>query len=523
MNSKMTEKSKNRRNRLNAKEDDFILADLDVMRNDEELSPVPLDHVLDDEDIIDRLLIDADFDAEDKPEQTEWIFPAVSKQASTRDFHHAADDGEIPDNTDAIDRLLINTGFDANDEQEPAHTRVVDDLNLADEDKLVVEPIEQTEQNRHTETEETSTRDFSHVAAFDDIADDEDAVDRLLVDTDFEVDNEQTQTDALVVDAINPADESGENFDERSAIASDVAIVDPETNDATTIVEAQKQISETVRQEPVMIAGNKLEQISANLNEAGITALNHNGGEQENSQKQLNNLEHKVKKTAVLVYASLAIGIIALMSTIAMAVIISGMKTEISKLTELVSILEEDMGSLTEKNSEMKFNSDDSAIEQLDQKVNGPSKQLQEQSQSATEIVKSKLTVAVTKQSIINKSFGGLQTRIHALEKKKPSEIAVKKVSAKKQAQVKKAKNTHPAEDWSVNLISYKEKSYAKTKAAKFVQKGVPVKVTAVDVNNATLYRLKVGGFKNKLDATSYASKIKKSLNLNSVSVDSNT
>jgi hypothetical protein len=442
MNSKMTEKQKNRRNRFNAREDDFILADLDVLQDDEELSPVPLNHLLDDEDAIDRLLIDADFDVEGKPEQAEWTFPDESKQASTPDFD------EIPDDADAIDRLLI--------------------------------------------------------------------------DADFDADDEQAQTDALIVDDISLTDESGENFDERSAMTSDATIVDPETIKAATIVEAHEQIPETVTQEPAMIADNKPEQISASLNEAGITALNQNRFEQEKILKQLSDCEHKVKKTAFITYASLGIGIVALMSTIAMAVIISGMKTEISKLIELVSILEEDMSSITEKNSEMKFNSNDPSIEQLNQKVKSLSKQLQKQSQSAAGTLKNKLTAAVVKQATINKSLGDLQTRLHALEKKKPSEATVKKVSAKKQVQVKKAKNTHTAEDWSVNLISYKEKSYAKSKAAKFVQKGVPVKVMAVDVNNATLYRLKVGGFKNKLAATSYASKIKKSLNLNSVSVNSN-
>ncbi|MGR8998230.1 MAG: SPOR domain-containing protein, partial [Gammaproteobacteria bacterium] len=188
-----------------------------------------------------------------------------------------------------------------------------------------------------------------------------------------------------------------------------------------------------------------------------------------------------------------------------------------------VSILEEDMGSITEKNPEMKFNSNDSAIEQLNQRVNSLSRQLQDQSQSATETFKSKPAATVIKPAKINKSLGDRQTRIHGLEKKKTAEAAVKKVSAKKPVPVKKSKITHLAKNWSVNLVSYKEKTYAKNKAAKFLQKGVPVKVIAVNVNNVKLYRLKVDGFKSKLDATSYASKIKKSLNLSSVSVDQNS
>jgi cell division protein FtsN len=206
-----------------------------------------------------------------------------------------------------------------------------------------------------------------------------------------------------------------------------------------------------------------------------------------------------------------------------MGVIVSRMKIEISKLTELVSILEEDMGSITEKNPEIKFKSYDSTIEQLNKKVNSLSRHLQDPSQSATETFKSKPTATVVKPAKINKSLGNRQMRIHGLEKKKPEEAAVRKVSAKKTVPVKKSKIAHPAKNWSVNLVSYKEKTYAEIKAAKFVQKGVPVKVKAVNVNKVKLYRLKVDGFKSKLDATSYASKIKKSLNLSSVSVDQNS
>ena len=58
-----------------------------------------------------------------------------------------------------------------------------------------------------------------------------------------------------------------------------------------------------------------------------------------------------------------------------------------------------------------------------------------------------------------------------------------------------------------------------KAKPQKLIQKGIPVKVIAVDMNKKTWYQLKVGGFKNKENAALYAAKMKKSLNLNSVSV----
>jgi cell division protein FtsN len=103
------------------------------------------------------------------------------------------------------------------------------------------------------------------------------------------------------------------------------------------------------------------------------------------------------------------------------------------------------------------------------------------------------------------------------LKNKQSSETSLKKVLAEK-----KINTTQPATSWSVNLNAYEDQSYAKSKAEKFIQKGIPVKVITVNMNNAKWYRLKVGGFKNEEEATSYAAKIKKSLNLNTVFVGKN-
>lgn len=73
-----------------------------------------------------------------------------------------------------------------------------------------------------------------------------------------------------------------------------------------------------------------------------------------------------------------------------------------------------------------------------------------------------------------------------------------------------------PAGKYSVNVISYQQEWFAQSKAAEFKQKGIPVEVAPVDINNyATRYRLKVPGFKSKAEANAYAAKMKKSFNLN--------
>ncbi len=61
-------------------------------------------------------------------------------------------------------------------------------------------------------------------------------------------------------------------------------------------------------------------------------------------------------------------------------------------------------------------------------------------------------------------------------------------------------------------MVSYQQEWFAQSKAAEFKEKGIPVEVVPVDPNNhATKFRLKVGGFKTKAEADSYAAKVKKS------------
>ena len=73
MNSNMNKKQKLRQNTFaadfNDREEDFILVDLDVIQDEAEPPPVPLNHFLDDEETIDRLLINTGFDVYVEPEE----------------------------------------------------------------------------------------------------------------------------------------------------------------------------------------------------------------------------------------------------------------------------------------------------------------------------------------------------------------------------------------------------------------------------------------------------------------------
>ena len=193
------------------------------------------------------------------------------------------------------------------------------------------------------------------------------------------------------------------------------------------------------------------------------------------------------------------------------------MQTKISKLTELVSILEEDMSNIIGKNSDLEINNNVPSVEQLNQKTNGLPEQIEEQTQPSPDISENVKTKDITKQATVNKANDEQQSKTPVLKNKKSSEVSLNKVLTEK-----KGNTAQPATSWSVNLNAYEDQSYAKSKAEKFIQKGIPVKVIAVNMNNAKWYRLKVGGFKNEEEATSYATKIKKSLNLNTVFVGKN-
>lgn len=70
---------------------------------------------------------------------------------------------------------------------------------------------------------------------------------------------------------------------------------------------------------------------------------------------------------------------------------------------------------------------------------------------------------------------------------------------------------------WTVNLGSSNKLDDAKSTAARFTQKGIPVTISSATVKNVTRYRLQVKGFKTKDEATAYADKAKNTLNLDSV------
>lgn len=196
-----------------------------------------------------------------------------------------------------------------------------------------------------------------------------------------------------------------------------------------------------------------------------------------------------------------------------MGVLLSKIQTKVSKLNDLVSILEEDMSGMAEKDSDLEVNNVDSYSEKLTPKTNDSGELTENQSLSSSDISEHKISAHNPRNSKDNKSVENQPAKSPFPEQKEPS------VKDKTESAKNKATQTPNPGGWSINLTAYEDHNYAKSRAAKYLQKKIPVKVVTVDMNNSTWYRLKVDGFKNKEDADAYATKIKKSLNLSSVTV----
>lgn len=100
-----------------------------------------------------------------------------------------------------------------------------------------------------------------------------------------------------------------------------------------------------------------------------------------------------------------------------------------------------------------------------------------------------------------------LQSKVAALEKGKLPAAAPKPVPKKVVVE----------ENWAVNLIAFKQDWYAKRKADEYAANGVAAKVSRTDSKGEVWYRLSVDGFPNQGEAAAYATKVKKTLNLDSV------
>ena len=266
-------------------------------------------------------------------------------------------------------------------------------------------------------------------------------------------------------------------------------------------------------------------------------------------RKQLNSYENKEKKSRIIVYASLCLGILSILLLMGTGFVILNLQTKVVKLTELVSILEDDVSGLSEKNPDQAINDKELSAELLDKGLanvvesnqqpvkeytiengglsNATEQKISEINKAAIEENSLGASQSIAKLSVNN---GSVVAKKSTLPTKSTSKKEVHTISEKsnnlsgvtgKVASTKEViEKTNDAMGWVVNLTAFNEQKEAKKKAAYFAKKGITVKVISVPLRNKTWYQLQVTGFKNKKDAASYAEKIKKSENLHAVSLN---
>ncbi|MDD5578117.1 MAG: SPOR domain-containing protein [Methylobacter sp.] len=502
---------------------------------------------LNEEDAIDRLLRNDGFDMPDETGQTDDKY-AIVDDFSDFDERNDYEESEtlepaefentemVPADSSGFIESAPSPAFIADakgalteeDKQGSDDDEFGEDLIEPQDDIITLEPDNYTDLTEPEEIETASNPDYQ-----DD--------DFLLADFDI-----ASETEAPGIDAFSETEE--EESGETDALTEQS--IEEE-------VEPESYISETAAEiETEQASGNR----GADADNAEIALLDQFKAEQK---KLIKECENKVKKAAFLTYAALGLGIVALCAVLGVAWMVYKAQTEVSKLTALVAVITEDMGSNTGETAGQQVNNSNLSIEQLNDKVDELIEQLKVKSLSTDgakdEVIKEEIANAATKQEVLTKPLEHQQTKTDVLEVKKPLEksgsstnllnpitadaaikpetinkpadarharntiAAVKKSSSSivKTAHVKKnlkkSKKAQAAVNWSVNLVSFKQQWYAKSKADEFAQKGIPVEVIEVEIDNATWYRLRVNGFSNKEEAASYAARVKKALNLSSV------
>ena len=492
---------KQRRNNLyddfNTREDELILADLDVMLNDDETIPVPLQHFLDDDDAVESLLVKSNFNTnDDQEEDYKSLGSRLFEANDNNDLERFAvkpitsiqqvDDetvlesgfGKLQGDQDAFDKLLVDTGFD--NPEEP-------DL----ENELKIEPIHLVDELSGSIQETLTENTLAGLVAD---AYRKPALDKhQKMDGDIHLVEKQEQLDPSIDLA---------RFDDKNDDEADYGMVEELTNEDTGQFSPHESMID----------------LSA---KAGIAARVEEQF-QERGQMQVHEAGQSAKKTTLTTYAALALGLLALTSIVVMGVILLNMQTRVSRLTALVSILEEDMSSIAERNADTDIHTGNIGAASLIQRLDTPDNRLASVNVKNTVIEQNRLRKSAPPEA--------KKKRISLRQVSKPEEKKLKiPVLVKKKTQEtkdKKAKVEHinkrlsqPVADWSVQLVAYKELAEAKSKAERLIQKGIPVKVVAVNKNKIKRYQLHVGGFQSRQKAVVYASKLKKSLKIHTVSV----
>ncbi|MDO9268819.1 MAG: SPOR domain-containing protein [Methylobacter sp.] len=467
--------------------DEPVQAETDLIASNQE-PQAAVEQPSHDEDAIESLLSDADFDSGNALEQTVGESNEFVGDAGLSDeiddfsgFGDDFDESDLIQDDEADEPVQAETDLIAsNQEQQAAVEQSFNDLQrdengidslLMDSDFDVEDGLEQTVEKKDVFGDDADLSEINDFFQLDEVSDDfsrETEADQLA-ETEQSI---QDEDDFLLPDFDITADMEMSDIRSNSGVKDDDltdAFGDTDFLDDDEVVQAfEPEISgfkspgdEAIFEpQPKQAADTAIGDIES----AKMSPL---GFEQEDIKKQLEDAENKVKKAKLFSYIALGFGAVALSAAAGLGVMTYGAKSEVSKLTEQISTLEASLAKSVENNPNEEINAVMNSVVQLNHQVYGFITQLKENAQFPVDLLNNKVSDIVAKQDMVSKALDMLQVKMGGAEGKMPLKPLV--------AEPVKVESVHehaPAKEENVHGIA-PTKERAKHEAT-------PVKVEAV-------------------------------------------
>lgn len=412
-------------------------------------------------------------------------------------------------------------------EQTTIEKNIPDELNLKKDDVEVevdvddlLDSIDEESKVKHeksTEIDEFSENELKSEPEMED--------DKLIVDNVRVEDVEELNSDTIIADFdISSGDELLESDNEIDEFEEKIQVADEDREENGLLLNqtSEEKIKSNIAIDSLNNKVNQLVEDNDSLRNqisALVAAGTYDDGDMVNSldtlKKQQRSLTRQLKGKRrlppMLTYAALGLAGFSVLLAGGLGAIGYGAQSDVTELSELVITLDEET-------DELIANSSKADIEELNEKTRLLISKNEKLTVKIDEVKNSILTNSlepivddlVENNDQTQLTIEKLLAKVEQLEKRKPVTVKAKPKSRKVKKVVEKS-------TWVVNLVSFKQEWYAKSKAEEFEKKGVPTDVIKVKVKGENWFRLRVKDFKSKYDAASYAVKVKKTLNLGSV------
>jgi len=449
------------------------------------------------EDVIDRLL-DANTNGEqinlDRPDNVDDLVDSLLDEATNKndvsteqeidefaedEVDEFAEDVELSNlESDTVDELL-----DAASQTEIEKPFEVEADSFADE--LLNEQAE----------DDGSSMSEDNMTEIDEFADESDE-DFLLADFDITADEEISDNSGNVDMPEKPAESEKPVIIESEPVIEQISEPEPALQPSPQVSVPSAAILND-QSDRILSLENAVADLKNSLNETeAIDKLI------KSQKKSARNSEEATAKVKTFSISALIIGLLALIIGITVLVLNLGVQSDVEEVQNTVLDIEDRL-------SVPVINPDAKKIEKLQEHVNSLNTEIKTlQSQLAEVSIKlldeNKQELVQFKETIAGE-LSLLSEKINTLEQRS------KRV--KRRSKPRPIKQT----EWVVNLVSFRQRWYTDEKVAEFKKKGILAEIIPITVKGTKWFRVRVVGFASKIAAKSYALKMKKLLNLNSV------